>query len=158
MNFKDKLQEAYKAGYRKALDESRIPLGPIAIAPFVGPFDPVSPELRAAREKAKREYDKRLRDKQGEGELGYPPDADSNGDGRLSIQEFLEYVVSMAKELDLPDNIIKILLKYIDGEPNALEYLQLLLYKESLAKLLKRIKKRFDSRHIPFDLPDELPF
>lgn len=156
MNFKDKLQEAFEAGYRKGLSESKIPLGPFAIAPFVGPFDPVSPELRAAREKAKREYDKRLRDKQGE--LGYPPDADIDGDGRLSIQEFLVYVASMAKELDLPDSIIKILLKYIDGEPNPLEYLQLLLYKESLEKLLKRIKKKFDDRHIPFDLPDELPF
>jgi hypothetical protein len=156
MNFKEKLQEAYEEGYRQALDESKIPLTPIAIAPFVGPINPVSPELKAAREKAKREYDKRLRDKQGE--LGYPPDADSNGDGRLSVQEFLEYVAFMATELGLPDSIIKILLKYIDGEPSTLEYTRLLFYKNSIKRLLKRINKRFDSRHIPFDLPSELPF
>ena len=156
MNFKDKLQEAYKAGYYQALDESRIPLTPIAIAPFVGPIDPVSPELKAAREKAKREYDKRLRDKQGE--LGYPPDADSNGDGRLSTQEFLEYVAFMATELGLPDSIIKILLKYVDGEPSTLEYARLFFYRGKIEKLLKRINKRFDSRYIPFDLPSELPF
>jgi len=156
MNFKDKLQEAYKAGYCQALNESRVPLSPIAIAPFVGPIDPISPELRAAREKAKREYDERLRDEQGE--LGYPPDADIDGDGRLTVPEFFIYVVSMARELGLPDSIIKILLKYIDGEPSTLEYARLFFYRNKLKRLLKRINKRFDSRHIPFDLPSELPF
>tara|TARA_A100001201_G_scaffold92613_1_gene80641 strand:- start:75 stop:545 length:471 start_codon:yes stop_codon:yes gene_type:complete len=156
MNFKDKLQEAYKAGYYQALDESKVPLSPIAIAPFVGPIDPISPELRAAREKAKREYDERLRDEQGE--LGYPPDADIDGDGRLTAQEFFIYVVSMARELGLPDSIIKILLKYIDGEPSTLEYTRLFFHRNKLKRLLKRINKRFDSRHIPFDLPSELPF
>ena len=147
--------------YAPDLSEQMIPLSPIAIAPFVGPIDPVSPELKAAREKAKKEYDKRLRDKQIE--PLYPPEADTDGDGQLSVIEFFEYVDFMAQELNISDDLKSAIIALLTGRPPGPRGLLALANasnRKKLKKLLKRINKRFNGGRglgLPFEIPTELP-
>ena len=114
---------------------------------------PESPELRRAREKAKRNYRKPTPPR-------YPPKADKDGDGRLSREEIIGYIILMAGDLGLPDDIIQILMKYLQGTAGALETLRLLGYIEQIKELLRNIRRDFDPSFFPFEIPDpdDLPY
>ena len=117
---------------------------------------PVSPELRREREKQNRDF----RNRQPELPPDFPPEADKNGDGRLSREELADYIILLAQNIGLPDSIIEILIKYLQGTAGGLEMLRLLGYIEEIKELLRRIRRDIDPSFFPFDIPDpeDLPF
>ena len=147
--------------YAPDLSEQMIPLSPIAIAPMVGPNTNFRDEIEKKNfldaMKKKRLEDERLRRERGE--YNYPEGSDTDGDGVINRQEFLNYVIGMAQEMNIPDRIIELLVKLLTErrDPNFIEGIDLGLYKKSLQKLLERIKEIFGKQQIPFDLPDKLP-
>ena len=137
--------------------DTREPFDPFLI-PLDVPFDPddytPSPELRRAREKQRNRKPKPYLPPD------FPPEADENGDGRLSKEELANYLIVLARDVGLPDDIIEILIKYLNGTAGLLELGRLYFYRELIKELLRRIRGEIDPRFFPFDIPDpdDLPF
>ena len=129
---------------------------PLDLDPRLIPYLPTSPELRREREKQNRDF----RNRQPELPPDFPPEADKNGDGRLSREELADYIILLARNAGLPDSIIEILIKYLEGRANALEMFRLTFYIEQIKELLRRIRGEIDPSFFPFDIPDpeDLPF
>ena len=127
---------------------------PLDLDPRLIPYLPTSPELRRARE--------RERNRKPEPVLppDFPPEADKNGDGRLSKEELADYIILLARDVGLPDSIIAILIKYLEGRANPLEMFRLSFYIEQIKELLRRIRGEIDPSFFPFDIPEpeDLPF
>ena len=87
----------------------------------------------------------------------FPPDADANGDGVVSPEEFLAYAKQILKAAGFTNKQIRILLRLIRegrgpslGEQWSLRHID----QELLKKLLKQIQRDFPGG-TPFVLPDD---
>ena len=146
--------------YAPDLSEQMIPLSPIAIAPMVGPvLDRYELEGFNFRAKAKEAaVEDRLRNRP-----IFPPEADTDGDGQLSVYEFVLYVDIMAQELGISDDLKSAVIALLTGRPLGAKGLLALASasnRKKLKKLLKRINKRFNGGRglgLPFEIPTELP-
>ena len=146
--------------YAPDLSEQMIPLSPIAIAPMVGPvLDRYELEDFNFRAKAKEAaVEDRLRNRP-----IFPPEADTDGDGQLSVYEFVLYVDIMAQELGISDDLKAAVIALLTGRPPGPKGLLALASasnRKKLKKLLKRINKRFNGGRglgLPFEIPTELP-
>lgn len=153
--------------YAPDLSEQTIPLSTIAAAPFVGPvLDRYELEDFNFRSKALEKHLKDLEDerlRRERGDLGFPPEADTDGDGQLSVIEFFEYVDFMAQELNISDDLKSAIIALLTGRspgPRGLLALANASNRKKLKKLLKRINKRFNGGRglgLPFEIPTELP-
>ncbi len=153
--------------YAPDLSEQTIPLSTIAAAPFVGPvldryeLEDFNFRTKAVEDRLKRLEDERLRRERGD--LGFPPEADTDGDGQLSVIEFFNYVDIMAQELGISDDLKAAVIALLTGRPPGPKGLLALASasnRKKLKKLLKRINKRFNGGRglgLPFEIPTELP-
>lgn len=87
----------------------------------------------------------------------FPPDADTNGDGVVSQEEFLAYAKQVLRAAGFSNKQIRILLRLIRegrgpslGEKWTLRHID----RELLRKLLKQIQREFPGG-TPFTLPDD---
>lgn len=87
----------------------------------------------------------------------FPPDADTNGDGVVSQEEFLAYAKQVLRAAGFSNKEIRILLKLIRegrgpslGEKWTLRHID----QELLRRLLKQIQREFPGG-TPFTLPDD---
>ena len=140
--------------YAPDLSEQMIPLSPIAIAPMVGPvLDRSELEGFNIRAKAKdAAVEDRLRNRP-----IFPPEADTDGDGQLSVYEFVLYVDIIAQELGISDDLKSAVIALLTGRPLGAKGLLALASasnRKKLKKLLKRINKRFNGGRglgLPFE-------
>ena len=127
---------------------------PLDLDPRLIPYLPTSPELRQ-EEKSKTETS----ETDNPNFHWFPTRGRQEWWWKLSREELADYIILLAQNIGLPDSIIEILIKYLQGTAGGLEMLRLLGYIEEIKELLRRIRD-IDPSFFPFDIPDpeDLPF